>query len=262
MQANQNSDDIAGYIPDDNILSHLPESARVWFESLSWHERRYVLSLCHLMCVASPEAQADFLDGYTADGLVSKKLSDRETKDRVEEYLRQFKIDTPITKVLIRQYIRQFYVHSAQDTHRQPVLYLESALKLIFSNEERNNVFNYVLGFELFKMMFKMSWLQHERLYLLQRNQDEFIQQYIKPIQHAHRLNGIVVPKDEGIFFAQRQYYIAIPHISGKKLVELVMATFTTEKTSHFGFSVIRHVNALAFDYDYIFAPGQDAIFT
>jgi len=262
FQSNQYEDTLVGPTSEVNILAHLPEAARVWFERLSWQERRYVLSLCHLMCVASPEAQAEFLDGYTADGLVSKKLSDRETKDRVEEHLRQFGIDTPLTEVLIRQYIRQFYIHSAQDTQRQPALYLEAALKLIFSNEERNNVFNYVLGFELFKMIFKMSWLQHERLYLLQRNQDEFIQNYIKPIQHAHRLNGIVVPKDEGIFFAQRHYYVAVPNIPTKKLIELVMATFSTEKTSHFGFSIIRHVNALAFDYDYIFSPGQDAIFS
>ncbi|MGK7888255.1 MAG: cobyrinic acid a,c-diamide synthase [Leptolyngbyaceae cyanobacterium] len=262
IQSNPDEEDTIQYTPEENILAHLPEAARAWFESLSWQERRYVLSLCHLMCVASPEAQAEFLDGYTADGLVSKKLSDRETKGRVEDHLRQFKIDTPLTAVIIRRYIRQFYIHSAQDTHRQPALYLEAALKLIFSNEERNNVFNYILGFELFKMLFKMSWLQHERLYLLQRNQDEFIQNYIKPIQHAHRLNGIVVPKDEGVFFAQRQYYVVVPTITDKKLVELVMATFSTEKTSHFGFSIIRHINALVFDYDYIFAPGPDAIFT
>ena len=247
--------------PDSGILENLPETSRDWFEQLSWRERRYVLSLCHLMCAASPEAQAQFLDEYTADGLVSRKLADRDTQHRVMEHLHQFRIDTQLTEEVIRQYIRQFYIHSAQDTHRQPDLYLESALKLVFSTKERNNVFHYVLGFELLKMMFQMSWFQHERLYLLQRNQEDFIRTYIKPIQNAHRLNRIVVPQDEGVFFAQRHYFIQVPRIAQKRLTELVMATFTTETTSQFGFSIIRHINALVFDYDYIFSASPDAIF-
>jgi hypothetical protein len=140
-------------------------------------------------------------------------------------------------------------------------LYLESALKLVFSHEERNNVFNYVLGFELLKMMFRMSWLQHERLYRLQKNQEDFITTYIKPIQYAHRLNGIIVPRDEGVFFAKRSYFVQEPNLPEKKLVELVIATFTTDIVSNFGFSVIRHLNALTFDYEYIFQSEQDVIF-
>lgn len=245
----------------DNVLGQLPLEARTWFESLPWNQRRYVLSLCHLMCAAPPEVQAEFLDDYTADGLVSRKLEDRDTKQRVKQYLQEFNIQTELTEALLRSYIRQFYVHSAQDARRQPDLYLESALKLVFSTEERNNVFNYILGFELLKMMFRMSWLQHERLYRLQRNQDEFINAYIRPIQYAHRVNGIIVPRDEGVFFAKRQYFVQEPEISERKLVELVMATFTTGVTSNFGFSIIRHPHSLNFDAEYIFKPEQELIF-
>ncbi len=245
----------------DSILSMLPAEARVWVESLSWHQRRYMLSLCHLMCAATPEIQAEFLDDYTADGLVSRKLEDQETKQRVGQYLNDFHIQTELSEAVLRSYIKQFYIHSAQDTRRQPDHYLQAALRLVFSSEERSNVFHYILGFELLKMMFCMSWLQHERLYRLQRSQDEFINVYIRPIQHAHRLNGIVVPKDEGVFFAKRNYFVQQPDISPKKLIELVIATFTTDVTSNFGFSVIRHGNALCFDYGYIFQPESDIIF-
>jgi hypothetical protein len=245
----------------DNILGRLPAEARTWFESLPWHQRRYILSLCHLMCAAPPEIQAEFLDNYTADGLVSRKLEDKDTKQRVSQYLKEFNIQTELTELVLRSYIRQFYIHSAQDARRTPDLYLESALRLVFSTEERNNVFNYILGFELLKMMFRMSWLQHERLYRLQRNQEDFINTYIKPIQHTHRVNGIIVPKDEGVFFAKRNYFVQQPALSEKKLVELVMLTFTTDTTTNLGFSIIRHVNALFFDYDYIFKPEQDIIF-
>lgn len=265
---NQGSQDVLprksqlpGMGSEESISEKLPRVSREWFEHLSWQERRYVLSLCHLMCAASPEAQAQFLDEYTADGLVSRQLANRDIQKRVAEHLRQFHIDTELTEALVRKYIRQFYIHSAQDTQRKPVLYLESALKLVFSPKDRNDVFHYMLGFELLQMMFKMSWFQHERFYLLQRNQEDFRRAYIKPIQHAHRLNNLVVPQDEGVFFAQRHYFIEVPKISQKRLQELVMATFTTEITSHVGFSVIRHVNALAFDYDYIFGESPDAIF-
>jgi hypothetical protein len=246
----------------ESILGSLPPEAKAWVESLPWHQRRYMLSLCHLMCAASPEVRAEFLDDYTADGLVSRKLEDKETEQRVREYLKEFRIKTKLNAGVLRRYIRQFYIHSAQDSRRQPDLYLESALKLVFSNEERNNVFNYILGFELLRMMFCMSWLQHERLYRLQRNQDEFINMYIKPIQHAHRVNNIIVPKDEGVFFAKRSYFVQEPEISDRKLIELVIATFPTDVVSNFGFSIIRHVNSLSFDYDYIFgSEQQDAIF-
>ncbi|MGG6297377.1 cobyrinic acid a,c-diamide synthase [Leptolyngbya sp. AN02str] len=242
-------------------MSKLPPEAKVWVESLPWHQRRYVLSLCYLICAASPETQAEFLDDYTADGLVSKKLEDKDTEQRVRDYLKEFRINTELNALVLREYIRQFYIHSAQDARRQPDLYLESALRLVFSTEERNNVFNYILGFELLKMMFRMSWLQHERLYRLQRNQEEFIGLYIRPIQHAHRVNSIIVPRDEGVFFAKRDYFVQRPDISERKLVELVIATFHTDVVSHFGFSLIRHPNSLIFDYDFIMKPEQDVIF-
>ena len=237
----------------DRILDLLPAAAQHWVEGLPWEERRYILSLCHLICAAPPEVQAEFLDDYTADGLISKTLEDRDTKHRVKQYLEDFRIDADLSEQALRDYIRQFYIHSAQDNHSQPKLYLESALKLVLNSEERNSVFNYILGFELLKMMFQMSWFQHEKLYRLQRNQDEFIDAYIRPIQHAHRINGLVVPKDEGIFFAKRGYFIRPPDIKGKRLTELVIATFTTETVTYFGFSIIRHQKSLTFDYEYIF---------
>lgn len=244
-----------------SLLSHLPPAAKEWAESLPWSERRYVLSLCHLMCAASPEMRAEFLDDYTADGLVSKILDDRDTQQKVNEHLKEFHITTELNMARLRSYIRQFYIHSAQDMRRQPDLYLESALRLVMSTEERNNVFCYILGFELIRMMFRMSWFQHEKLYKLQRNQDEFIQTYIKPIQYTHKINQIIVPRDERLFFAKRDYYVQKPVLSEKKLIELAMATFTTETTSNFGFSIIRHPHSLAFDYEFIFEEDQEAIF-
>lgn len=244
----------------ESILSMLPLEAQQWAESLPWNQRRFVLSLCHLMCAASPEMRASFLDDYTADGLISKVLEDRDTKQKVSHYLDEFNVGTELNSIALRGYIRQFYIHSAQDVRGQPDLYLESALRLVMSNTERNNVFNYILGFELIKMMFRMSWFQHEKLYRLQRNQDEFINTYIRPIQHTHKLNRIIVPKDERLFFARRDYFVQKPVISERKLVELAIATFTTETTTNFGFSIIRHSQSLVFDYDYIFAAEQEVL--
>ncbi|WP_421657184.1 cobyrinic acid a,c-diamide synthase [Leptothermofonsia sp. ETS-13] len=245
-------------VESESILSRLPPEAKKWAESLPWVQRRYVLSLCHLMCAATPEMRTEFLDDYTADGLISKVLEDRDTKQKVREHLQKFRIDTDLSTSLLRSYIRQFYIHSAQDMRRQPDLYLESALRLVMSTEERNSVFNYILGFELIKMMFRMSWHQHEKLYRLQRNQDAFLQTYIRPIQYTHRINKIIVPKDEHLFFARRDYYVQKPVIGDKKLVELAIATFTTETTTAFGFSIIRHPHSLVFDYDYIFEAEQE----
>ena len=249
------------YMRAENMLEKLPPAARQWAESLPWHQRRYVLSLCHLICAATPEVQAEFLDYYTADGLVARTLRDRDTQHRVQAYLKAFHIQTELSESLLKTYVRQFYIHSAQDMRRQPERYLESALRLCSNTEERNNVFNYILGFELFKMMFKMSWSQHERLASLQKYPSRFIHEYIKPIQLAHKLNKLVVPKNEKVFFDKHGYFIQKPNLTDKKLTELVIATFTTDTVIDFGFSIIRHLKSLVFDYEYIFQAEQESIF-
>lgn len=246
---------------EDSILEKLPKEVKQWAASLPWHQRRYVLSFSYILCGSSPEKQAEFLDDYIADGLAVKMLQDIDTIKRVNKYLKWFRNETKINESVLRNYIRQYYIHSAQDLRCQPTQYLESALKLVINTEERNQIFNYILGFELIKIMFTMSWLQHEKLARLQTNQEHFLKTYIKPIQYAHQINGIIVPKDKGIFFAKRDYYVQIPEISPQKLIELVMATFTTNKVTKCGFAIARHIKALRFDYDYIFQQDQDEIF-
>mgnify|MGYP001792546581 FL=1 len=74
-------------------------------------------------------------------------------------------------------------------------------------------------------------------------------------------VNGIVVPRDKKKFFARRDYYIKVPTIPARKLVELVMATFPAREVTEFGFAVIRHPNSLQFNYSYIYAhDGEDIL--
>ncbi|OKH38103.1 cobyrinic acid a,c-diamide synthase [[Phormidium ambiguum] IAM M-71] len=245
-----------------SMLEKLPPPAREWAESLPWEQRRYVLSLCHLLCAASPEVQADFLDDYTADGLVARMLEDRDAQQQLQNYLQRFYINTKIDQALLKSYVRQSFIHASQDLRRKPDLYLESALRLVLSNKERNSVFNYILGFELFKMIFQMSWAQHERLTALQKSPGNFVKYIIKPIQKSHRLNGIIVPKHEKVFFEKHDYFVQSPNISEKRLIDLVMFTFSNDAVSEFGFSIIRHPHSLMFDYEYIFQLEKDGIFT
>ncbi|MBE9040972.1 cobyrinic acid a,c-diamide synthase [Oscillatoriales cyanobacterium LEGE 11467] len=243
------------------IFDKLPKPTRQWAEKLHWNERRYILSICHILCAATSEQQAEFLDEYTADGLVSRLIEDFDTQQKVSRYLKRFYIPTKLTESLLRRYIRQFYIHCAQDVHKQPDRYLEVAVRLIGNTQESNNAFNYVMGFELLKMLFKMSWYQQEQFYILQKNQEEFIRTYIKPIRDAHRLNGIIVPKDKGKFFAKRDYYVQVPKIKTKKLIELVMATFAAQNVTNFGFAIIRHPNSIRFNYKYVFEIDSEEIF-
>ncbi|MGA9380739.1 MAG: cobyrinic acid a,c-diamide synthase [Phormidium sp.] len=245
-----------------SMLEKLPPPAREWAESLPWEQRRYVLSLCHLLCAASPEVQADFLDSYTADGLVSRMLEDRDAQQQLEKYLRRFYINTEINPALLKSYVRQSFIHSSQDLRRQPDLYLESALRLVLSTKESNSVFNYILGFELLKMIFQMSWSQHERLTALQKSPTTFVKNLIKPIQKSHRLNGIIVPKHEKVFFEKHDYFVQVPSIPEKRLIDLVMFTFSVDTVSELGFSIIRHPQSLVFDYEYIFQSEKEGIFT
>lgn len=251
----------SGKIDTSSISEIVPIEVKKWVESLPLNQRRYVLSLCHLMCASSEQAQSEFLNNYVADGLVSRMLQDRVPQQIIKKHLKQFHLDKELSDLVLKKCIQQFYVHSAQDLRTQPDLYLESVLRLFRNAEERNNLFNYILGFEILKMIFQMSWLQHERLYRLQKNQESFTKTYIKPIQYTHRINGIIVPKYEHIFFAKRNYYLTKPMIREKKLIELIMATFTTDTVTNLGFLIIRHLNFLVFDYDYIFNSEPESLF-
>lgn len=243
------------------LFEELPPETKQWAESLPWDQRRHLLLLCHLICVSPPEIQAEFLDNYTADGLVSRKLQGSDTEYRVKEQLKSFAIKVKLNEALFRRYIKQFYIHSAQDVRHQPELYFKLVFKLVLSTEERNNILNYILGFEVIKLIFQMSWLQHERFYQLQKNQEFFINTYIKPIQNAHTINGIIIPESRREFFAKRDFYVKKPKIKYKRLIALIMATFSTDIVINLGFSIIRDSNFIVFDYEYIFQPEPDGIF-
>lgn len=248
-------------IPAINIFEIVPIETKKWLESLPFSQRLYVLSACRLIGADPKEIQVEFLDTYVADDLVSKMLRDQVPQQLIKKHLKQFHIDKEINDLELNNYVQQFYIHSAQDLRMQPNLYLESVLRLVLHSKERNNLFNYILGFEIIKMIFQMSWSQHERLYRLQKNQDSFIKTYIKPIQYTHRINKIIVPRSEKVFFAKRNYYIKKPKIKEKKLVELVIATFTTDTVTNLGFLIIRNLNFLVFDYDYIFNGEPESLF-
>ncbi|MBD3562199.1 cobyrinic acid a,c-diamide synthase, partial [Planktothrix sp. FACHB-1355] len=95
-----------------SILETLPPLAKKWAESLPWEERRYVLSLCHLLCGSTPDLQAEFLDEYTADGLVARMLEDRDTQHQVQKYLFRFYLKTELNQAVLKSYVRQFFIHS------------------------------------------------------------------------------------------------------------------------------------------------------
>lgn len=205
--------------------------------------------------------QSNQFNIHRGDDWVSRKFVDQIPPQSIEKYLRKFHIHKIIDDVVVKEYIEQFYIHLSQDLRTHMDSHIEVALQLVSNKKERNNIFYYILGFEILKMIFQMSWLQHERLYELQKNQESFIKNYIKPIQETHRLNGIVVPRNQNIFFAKRSYFIKKPKIKDKKLNELVMATFTTDTVKHLGFLIVRHLNFLVFDYEYIFSNEPEKIF-
>ncbi|MEM9806725.1 MAG: cobyrinic acid a,c-diamide synthase [Cyanobacteria bacterium P01_D01_bin.56] len=241
------------------IIKALPPEAQQWLTGLPWVQRRYVLSLCHVMCATSSEGQAQFLDEYTADGVVSRIIQDKDTHQRIYHHLQRFHIETKLTEKMLRNYVRQFYIHEAQVRQRQNNDYLQAVIRLMNDEQEHNRVLSYILGFELLVLLFNMSWEQHERFYRLQPNQEDFFKVYIRPVQRAHRLNGIIVPKDEDRFFARRDYFVRIPKLKLSRAVALIMASFGPDQIGQLGTVIMRHANALQFDYDHIFQQASDA---
>ena len=196
---------------------------------------------------------AEFSETYPDAPTPPSNPVDRELKALVQQYLQRFHIATTITPDVTQQYMRQFYIHVVQHSH----LKSPSLLKRIDRLDHRNQVLAYILGFELVKMVFQMSWQQHERLCDLQRNQEDFLLRYIRPIQAAHRLNHMVVPRDQDLFFARRDYFVQRPKLRPHQLEILAIATFTAETVLQFGFEVIRHPESFRFDYGEIFEAKE-----
>ncbi|WP_353735017.1 hypothetical protein [Okeania sp. SIO2C2] len=82
------------------------------------------LTFSYILCGYSPEKQADFLDDYIADGLEVKMLQYIDKINRVNKYLRRFRTQTKINQNVLINYIRQYYIHSAQDVRCQTLQYL------------------------------------------------------------------------------------------------------------------------------------------
>jgi hypothetical protein len=242
------------------IFTKLPTEAQDWLSSLPWNERRYVLSLCHLVCATSPAQQAEFLDAYTAEGLLSRVVDDADTRARVNEHLVRFRSSAAIDDETVRKYIRRAYMHSMQDAQQRPDLYLETALTLMGSAQQNSSLLSYILGFEILKLLFGMSWEQHERLYHLQPNQDEFTREYIRPVQESHKRHGIVTPKGEKNFFARRDYYIREPQIHPQRLVTMIIEAFSADRIIELGFSLLRHPDAIHYDHEYIYSTQEPSL--
>lgn len=215
------------------------------------------------MCAVSRKTKVKFLTKNPANNLASKIVVGQVSQEVVIQYFQRFHIEKELNEVTLKKYAQQFHIHLNQDLRTHPKFNLESSLLLSQNSREQNNssILYYILGFEVIKVIFKMSWLQHERLYGLQKNQESFIKTYIKPIQYTHKINGIIIPKDENIFFAKRSYFVKRPRIRDKKLNQLVMTTFTTDTITTLGFLIVRHLNFLVFDYDYIFSNEPESFF-
>jgi hypothetical protein len=200
--------------------------------------------------VAAPLRLSEFSETYP--DAPSPIALDRELKTQVQNYLVRFRLGTVITPEVMQRYMRQFYIHVVQHSPSRSSALIQG-LKGIDRLDHRNQVLAYILGFELIKMLFQMSWQQHERLYDLQRNQEDFLIRYIRPVQRAHQLNHVVVPRDQDLFFARRDYFVQRPRIPAHKLEVLAIATFTAETVLNFGFEVVRHPDSFRFDYAQVF---------
>ncbi len=219
------------------------------------------LLLGKLMCAISRYQATDHLEISTSEEVAAKRILEQFPHRTIEKHLRKFHINTELNEFVIRRYIKQFYIHLSQDLRTHSDSHFEVTLQLISNKKDKNTIFYYILGFEILRMIFQMSWLQHERLYELQKNQESFIINYIKPIQNTHRINGIIVPRYENLFFAKRNYFVKKPNIKEKKLTELLIATFTTDTVKTLGFLIVRHLNFLVFDYEYIFGDEPESLF-
>ncbi|MBO0351709.1 hypothetical protein J0895_22035 [Phormidium pseudopriestleyi FRX01] len=214
----------------------IPESFLEEFRTKAPSTRRYLLNSLTLFACISPEQQHQALNDLIQSELVSlAKKTQNYLHDRIHTVLKHFGIDeTGESKKLVEYYYRYYL--------------LTGTIPENLTTEYLNHLLNFIIGIEVLKIIFMMSFIEQQRFFEIQGRyaiQVMIFYRYIKPIRDKLMLEKLLYRDVTGSF-----YYTKVS-LSEDKILDYIFEVFQLEKIESLG----ELAKDLQFDREYIYKP-------
>ncbi len=217
----------------------IPESFLEEFRAKAPSTRRYLLNSLTLFACISPEQQHQALNDLIQSELLSlAQKTQTYLHDRIHLALNHFGVDEAGESKRIAEYYYRYYLLTGTVPENLTAEYLTHLL-------------NFIVGIEVIKIIFKMSFIEQQRFFEIQGRyavQVMIFYRYIKPARDKLIQEKLVNRDVSG------SYYYTKRGLSEEKILDYIFEVFKLENIENLG----ELAKDLQFDREYIYKPPHD----
>ncbi len=215
-----------------------PQSFLEDFRGKDPSTRRYLLNTMTLFASISPEQQHQILNDLIQSELfILAEKTEKYMYDNIKIILSKFGIDKKLNKKDIAEYYYRYYL-------------ITGAIPEKLTAEFLKILVNFVLGIEIAKMIFLMSFVEQQRFFEIQGNystQVILFYRYIRPIR-AKLIKEKVINRD-----LIGHYYYNRPWVGEHEVLDYIFDLFSLEKVVFLGSCA----QNFTFENDYIYKAPE-----
>jgi hypothetical protein len=208
------------------------------FRSKDPSTRRYLLNSMTLFASISPEQQHQILNDLIQSELLNlAEQSKKYLQERITAAFNKFCIGKILGEKEIAEYCYNYYLSSG-------------IIPDEMTAESLNKLGDFILGLELLKCIFLMSFVEQQRFFELQGNyssQAVLFYRYIRPIR-SKLIKEKVVNRD-----IIGNYYYSRPWVNERELVDYILELFNLESILYLG----QTAKKLTFEKEYIYKSHE-----
>ncbi|WP_242031821.1 hypothetical protein [Microcoleus sp. FACHB-672] len=212
----------------------IPYSFLEEFRSKDASTRRYLLNSMTLFASISPEQQHQILNDLIQSELMNlAEQSKKYLHQNVKVVLKRMFIEKPLSEKEIAEYYYKYYT-------------ITGVIPEEVTNEYLNILVNFILGIEMSKLLFLMSFVEQQRFFELQENysaQVVLFYRYIKPIR-SKLIKEKIVNRD-----IIGNYYYNRPWVNEHELLDYIFDLFDLDKIIYLG----NCAKVFTFEKEYIY---------
>ncbi|GAB4352980.1 MAG: hypothetical protein Fur0042_21620 [Cyanophyceae cyanobacterium] len=221
------------------VAQVVPEAFLAEFCQRDAGTRRFLLNALTLFAAISPEQQHQAInDLIQSEIFLLAEKSLQFLQRRVKDVLYPFHIAKELEDDDIREYYYRYYMQTGQIPERLTPEYLNVMLK-------------FIVGVELLKTLFRMSFMEQQRFFEIQgkySTQALLFYRYIKPIRRKLARERVTSRDPSGTHYYQH------PKLDEAELMDYIFDIFDLETIVHLG----EFSEKLSFESDYIYAKETD----
>ncbi len=208
------------------------------FRSKDPSTRRYLLNSMTLFASISPEQQHQILNDLIQSELINlAEQSKKYLHERIAAAFNKFCISQNLGEKDLAEYYYKYYV-------------ISGVIPDGITSESLNKLGDFILGLELVKLIFLMSFVEQQRFFELQGNyssQAVLFYRYIRPIR-SKLIKEKIVNRD-----IIGNYYYSKPWLNESELLDYIFEVFNLETLLYLG----QTAKNLTFEKEYIYKSQE-----